>query len=166
MDIDQLRVRFPDENVCRVFFESVIWQNGRHCPHCDCQRSYLPSGRRCRPGFYECGRCKLQFTVTTKTPMHSTKLPLWKWLLCMYLMVNFSKGVSSVFMGKWLAVSQRSAWKMGHAFRQLMEPDPEGRPPLSGIVKLDEIYFGGKVHTLYANNRKTACEVEPCKSHL
>ena len=144
MDIDQLRARFPDENACREFFESVIWQNGRRCPHCDCQCSYLLSGRSSRSGLYECGECKHQFTVTTKTPMHSTKLPLWKWLLCMYLMVNSSKGVSSVFMGKWLGVAQRSAWKMGHAIRRLMQPGPEGRPPLSGIVELDEKYFGGK----------------------
>ncbi|CAB1070467.1 hypothetical protein D1AOALGA4SA_12653, partial [Olavius algarvensis Delta 1 endosymbiont] len=25
MDIDQLRARFPDENACRTFFESIIW---------------------------------------------------------------------------------------------------------------------------------------------
>ena len=82
--------------------------------------------------------------MTTKTPMHSTKLPLWKWLLCMYLMVNSSKGISSVFMGKWLGVAQRTAWKMDHAIRRLMEPGSEGQPPLSGIVELDEKYFGGK----------------------
>jgi transposase-like protein len=144
MNIDQLKARFPDERACREFFESVIWQNGRRCPHCGCQNSYLLSGRRCRPGLYECGQCKRQFTVTTRTPMHSTKLPLWKWLQCMYFMVNSSKGVSSVFMGKWLGVAQRSAWKMGHAVRQMMEPSPEGRPPLNGIVELDEKYFGGK----------------------
>ena len=55
MNIDQLRARFPDENACREFFESVIWQNGRRCPHCDCQSSYLLSGRSSRPGLYECG---------------------------------------------------------------------------------------------------------------
>ena len=82
--------------------------------------------------------------MTTRTPMHSTKLPLWKWLLCMYFMVNSSKGVSSVFMGKWLGVAQRTAWKMGHAVRRLMEPSHEGRPPLNGIVELDEKYLGGK----------------------
>ncbi len=98
MDIDQLRAQFPDENACREFFESVIWQNGRRCPHCDCQCSYLLSGRSSRPGLYECGRCERQFTVTTRTPMHSTKLPLWEWLLCMYFMINSSKGVSSVFI--------------------------------------------------------------------
>jgi len=62
----------------------------------------------------------------------------------MYFMVNSSKGVSSVFLGKWLGVAQRTAWKMGHAVRELMEPGPDGQPPLSGIVELDEKYLGGK----------------------
>lgn len=144
MNIDQLRARFPDEIACRRFFESIIWRNGRRCPHCDYETSYRLSGPSSRPGLYECGQCKRQFTVTTRTPMHSTKLPLWKWLLCMYFMVNSSKGVSSVFMGKWLGVAQRSAWKMGHAVRELMDPGSESQPPLDGIVELDEKYFGGK----------------------
>ena len=76
--------------------------------------------------------------------MHSTKLPLWKWLLCMYLMVNSSKGISSVFMAKWIGVAQKTAWKMGHAIRELMDPGAENQPPLHGIVELDEKYFGGK----------------------
>lgn len=144
MNIDQLRARFSDENACRKFFVSIIWRNGRRCPHCDYEKSYLLSGASSRPGLYECGWCKRQFTVTTLTPMHSTKLPLWKWLLCMYFMVHSSKGVSSVFMGKWIGVSQTTAWKMGHAIREMMDPGPDGQPPLSGIVELDEKYFGGK----------------------
>ncbi len=144
MDIDQLRARFPDENACRTFFESIIWRNGRVCPHCDCSKSYRLSGQSSRPGLYECDKCKRQFTVTTLTPMHSTKLPLWKWLLCMYLMVNSSKGISSVFMAKWIGVAQKTAWKMGHAIRELMDPGAENQPPLHGIVELDEKYFGGK----------------------
>lgn len=76
--------------------------------------------------------------------MHSTKLPLWKWLLCMYFMVHSSKGISSVFLAKWLGVAQRSAWKMAHAVRELMKPGPDGRSPLNGIVELDEKFFGGK----------------------
>ena len=75
MDIGQLRARFPDEKACRDFFESVIWPNGRRCPNCDCQISSLLSGLSNRPGLYECGSCKGQFTVTTKTPIYSIKLP-------------------------------------------------------------------------------------------
>ena len=96
MNTDQLRARFPDESACRQFFESIIWQNGRVCPHCACEKSYPIRGKTSRPGLYECDECKRQFTVTTRTPLHSTKLPLWKWLQMMYYMVNSSKGVSSV----------------------------------------------------------------------
>jgi hypothetical protein len=57
MAIDQLREQFPDETACREFFESVIWQNGRSCPNCDFQISYLLSGRSSHQGLYECGWC-------------------------------------------------------------------------------------------------------------
>ena len=144
MNTDQLRARFPDESACRQFFESIIWQNGRVCPHCACEKSYPIRGKTSRPGLYECDECKRQFTVTTRTPLHSTKLPLWKWLQMMYYMVNSSKGVSSVFMGHWIGVAQKTAWKMGHAIREMMNPGAESQPPLHGIVELDEKYFGGK----------------------
>ena len=144
MNIDDFRARFPDEESCRSFFESVLWRNGRICPHCHCLKSYRLSGASTRGGLYECSRCKRQFTVTTKTPMHSTKLPLWKWLLAMYYMANSSKGISSVFLGKWIGISQKSAWKMGHAIRHMMEPTSDLVPALDGIVELDEKYIGGK----------------------
>ena len=144
MNIDKLREKFPNEDACRYFFESIIWQKGRICPHCQFQRSYHISGASARLGLYECARCKRQFTVTTKTPMHSTKLALWKWLLVMYYMVNSSKGVSSVFLAKWIGISQKSAWKVGHAVREMMDPGAEIVPALNGIVELDEKYAGGK----------------------
>jgi len=106
------------------------------------ERSYPISGKAYRPGLFECGRCKGQFTVTTKTPMHSTKLRLWKWLLAMYYIVNSSKGVSSVFLAKWTGATQKTTWRVGHAIREMMDPGCESQPLLSGIVELDEKYFG------------------------
>lgn len=144
MNIDQLRDGFPDENACRDFFESVTWPDGRQCPHCGNLKSYDLRSTCVGPGTYECGQCKRQFRVTTKTPMDSTKLPLWKWLQAMYYIVNSSKGVFSVFLAKWIGVSQPTAWKMGHAIREMMSPVSKGRPPLDGIVEIDEKYFGGK----------------------
>ena len=144
MNIDQFRKRFADESACRHFFKSILWRNGRYCPHCYCSKSYALSGQSVRTGLYECAQCKRQFTVTTKTPMHSTKLPLWKWLLAMYYIINSSKGVSSVYLGKWVGISQKSAWKLGHAVRKMMDPGSELVPALQGIVELDEKYIGGK----------------------
>lgn len=82
--------------------------------------------------------------MTTRTPMHSTKLPLWKWLQGMYYVVSSSKGVSSVILGRWLGVSQPTAWKMGHAIRAMMDPRRKTSSLLRGVVELDEKYLGGK----------------------
>jgi len=140
MTLDQLREHFADEAACLTFFESVIWADGRICSHCGYGKSYPLRGKTSRPGTHECARCKKQFRVTTKTPMHSTKLPFWKWLQGMYYIVNSSKGVSSVVLGRWLGISQPAAWKMGHAIREMMAPSGQ----LNGIVELDEKYLGGK----------------------
>jgi len=143
MNIDQLRERFPDENACRKFFESVMWPNGRRCPHCGSFKSYSLKTLSVAPGTYECGQCKRQFRVTTRTPMHCTKLPLWKWLQAIYYIINSSKGVSSVFLAKWIGVTQPTAWRVGHAVREMMDPAGSNHL-LNGVVELDQKYFGGK----------------------
>jgi transposase-like protein len=143
MNINQFKKQFPNENVCRQFFESVIWANGRICPHCSCRKSFVLKSTSVKTGTYECAKCKRQFTVTTKTPMHSTKLNFWTWLQAIYFIINSSKGISSVVLARWIGVSQPTSWKMGHAIRQMMIPTCEGFS-LTGTVELDEKYFGGK----------------------
>jgi hypothetical protein len=64
--------------------------------------------------------------------------------MAMYFMVNSSKGVSSVFLAKWIGVRQKTAWKVGHAIRALMKAHGDAIGPLDGIVELDEKYLGGK----------------------
>jgi len=76
--------------------------------------------------------------------MHSTKLPLWTWILAMYYMVHSSKGVSSVFMGRWLGITQKAAWKLCHAIREMMDTSHEKSPAVGGVVEIDEKFLGGK----------------------
>lgn len=144
MNLNQFRNMFPDECACRKYLEKVIWPSGRVCPHCGCLKSWRLKGDSVRPGLYECSGCAGQFTVTTKTPLHSTKLPLRTWLLAMYFMINSSKGISSVFLAKWLGINQKTAWKIGHAIRAMMTVHADAIGLLSGIVELDEKYLGGK----------------------
>lgn len=144
MNINEFRNLFPDEEICRQYLEKVIWHQGRFCPHCGNLKSWLLSGPSSRKGLYECSGCGKQFTITTKTPLHSTKLPLRTWLMAMYFMVNSSKGISSVYLAKWLGVRQKTAWKVGHAIRAMMKAHGDAIGPLDGIVELDEKYLGGK----------------------
>lgn len=143
MNLDAFRQRFPDEAACRKFFETMIWPDGRTCPHCGDKNSWVVTSQHARPGLYHCRDCSKQFTVTTKTPLHSTKLSLWHWLMVMYYMVHSSKGVSSVFMARWIGISQKSSWKMMHAVRSLMSCYQQTLAPLQDVVEVDEKYVGG-----------------------
>ena len=154
MNIDQLRQQFPDEISCRQFFEDARWPNGRICPHCAYNVSYLIKGNGTRPDRYECKKCNRQFTVTTKTPLHSTKLSLWKWIEAMYLIVSSSKGISSVVMARWLGVTQPTAWKMGHSIRKMMNPSQSDAGLLTGVVELDEMYVGGNPRPQHGQKHK------------
>ncbi len=81
--------------------------------------------------------------MTTKTPLHATKLPLWKWIQGIYLMLESSKGVSSVVMASWLGISQKSAWKICHAVHLLLSQRHEFGQLLTGTVELDDKLCGG-----------------------
>ena len=151
MHIDQLKEHFPDESACRQFFENWIWATGRRCPRCKSDRSYRLTGR---VGLYECAACKKQFSVTAQTLFHGTKLPLWKWVKAIYLILTSSKGVSSVILGRMVGVSQKTAWKMGHAIRQMMEIDLLSTPMLKGVVEIDEKFIGGKPRHGDGNDHK------------
>ena len=61
----------------------------------------------------------------------------------MYLIVSSSKGISSVILARLVGVRQPTAWRMGHAIRQMMDPSRSDAGLLQGIVELDEQYVGG-----------------------
>lgn len=144
--VDDMVRAFADEERCRRLMESMIWPTGRICPACGYRHSIALAGRdmgrRARPGLYQCsnGHCRFQFTVTTRTPLHSTKLPLGTWLKALWLTLHSDKGLSSVRLAEALGVSQPTAWRMGHALRLMMARETQ----LDGTVEIDEFYLGGR----------------------
>lgn len=143
--LDEMTSAFRDEWRCRELLESLVWPQGRICPDCGFRISRRIMGRdmgkRARPGLYQClnGDCRYQFTVTTRTPLHSTKLPLRLWLTGLWLILQSDKGISSVRLGEALGISQPAAWRMGHALRLLVAQ----QRPLEGIVEADDLHLGG-----------------------
>jgi transposase-like protein len=142
---DMIRT-FQDEDHCRRLLEAMVWPKGRICPACGYRRSIVlmgrENGKRARPGLYQCsdGTCRFQFTVTTRTPLHATKLPLQTWLSGLWLMLQSDKGISSVRLAEALGVSQPTAWRMGHALRLMVGREQA----LNGVIEIDSLYVGGK----------------------
>lgn len=152
--IAEMAEAFRSEENCRRIFEQVVWPNGRICPFCGSRRSIAIRGRDCgkkaRPGLYQCQGpgCRRQFTATTKTPLHGTKLPLRIWLTAIWLQLHADKGISSPRLAEAIGVSQATAWRIGHAIR-LLTADRDRL--LSGVVETDEVFIGGKPKKIPSN---------------
>ena len=68
---------FPTDEVAEKWFESIVWDEGRFCPHCG---SLDTKGRKSRkPMPYWCRDCHGYFSIRTGTPMHRSKIALRDW---------------------------------------------------------------------------------------
>ncbi len=125
----------------RSYFESKLWGDTPRCAYCSNHTPNTIYKHPSRRGLYRCRSCDSQFTVQTNTIMHASKIPLRKWLYGMYLVVTARKGISSYQLAKELGLTQKTAWFMGHHIRAACQDTAD---LLSGIVEMDEAYFGGK----------------------
>jgi transposase-like protein len=138
------RPYFHDEAEAHAFLESVIWADGRACPHCgEVDRSGPLLGKTTRTGLYKCYGCRKTFTVTVGTVFERSKVPLHKWLQAAYLLCASKKGFSAHQLHRVLGVQYRTAWFMFHRLREAMR---SGRLPVfgsdGGAVEADETFIG------------------------
>lgn len=129
--------QFRSEDKCRDYLEALRWPEGVCCPRCE-ETSISELKDRNQ---YECNSCRYQFSVTSGTIMHDTHLPLWKWFLAVYLIVESKKAVSANQIKRMIEVSYKTAWYLCHRIREaLLQP----HALLSGIVEIDETFLGPK----------------------
>jgi transposase-like protein len=133
---------FQDDDLAREWFEARIWPNGPVCPHCGSfgegvtrlQGTGSEKGKRHRPGCFQCNACRQQFTVTVKTVMERSKIPLHIWLKAMYLLSASKKGMSTHQLHRMLGVSLKSTWFLMHRIRDAMR-EPYFGSPMGGFQK-------------------------------
>ena len=152
LNLIQLIDKFRTDDKCRDFLEALRWPDGKvACPHCGCA---AVSELRSRPQ-WDCMACRYQFSVTSGTIMHDSHLPLRKWLIAIYLMLESKKAISANQMMRTLGIgSYRTAWYLCHRIREAMGNDPFEGPTLFGIVEVDETLVGGKKKNVGSGSRK------------
>src|SRR3954452_9335215 len=138
MNLVELIDRYRSEDRCRARMVECSWPDGIECPRCDSKSIARMEDRH----QYQCRSCRYQFSVTAGTIFHDTHLPLWKWFLAVYLIVESKKGISANQLKRTLNVSYKTAWYLCHRIRSAMED--ESGDLLTGIVEADETYIGGK----------------------
>ncbi|MFI5333512.1 MAG: IS1595 family transposase [Candidatus Babeliales bacterium] len=130
---------YGDEKKSRKYLESLKWADGVKCPRCGSTKTSSIKSRE----QYDCDKCHYQFSVTSGTIFHDSHLPLWKWFLAVYLMIDSKKGMSANQLKRSLGVSYKTAWYLCHRIRKAME-EMNNKPQLDGIVEVDETYIGGR----------------------
>jgi transposase-like protein len=131
--------RYHSEDSCRARLEELRWPDGVECPRCGSKSVARMEDRH----QYQCRSCRYQFSVTAGTIFHDTHLPLWKWFLAVYLIVESKKGISANQLKRTLDISYKTAWYLCHRIRAaLNEIDAQ---LLKGIVEVDETFIGGEM---------------------
>ena len=139
INLVELIDRFHDEDRCRAYLEKMRWPDGVKCLRCG-EKSI---SRRKQRHQFQCNSCRYDFSVTAGTIFHDTHLPLWKWFLAVYLIVEAKKGVSANQLKRTIGTTYKTAWYLSHRIRAaLKEVDAQ---LLKGIVEADETFVGGKV---------------------
>jgi transposase-like protein len=152
---------FADPDVCVDFMAAMRWPDGVTCPHCEGKRvSYLSSRR-----IWKCmaKECHKQFSAKTGTVFEDSAIPLDKWLMAVWLVVNCKNGISSYEIMRDLKVTQKSAWFMLHRIRLALAGGSWGKMggEDGGPVEVDETFIGGSPKNKHFGERmKTAKTVK------
>jgi len=154
------------EEECYAFLEKQRWPGGVRCAICGCSRisritrsNIIKRGdragqlsRNVRKNLYQClePTCQQQFSVTSGSIFHNSRIPLTKWFLAIELIMEAKKGMSAMQLKRTLwgdnKGSYQSAWYMCHRIREAMSDGLFERSKMAGIVEMDESYIGGTKH--------------------
>src|SRR2546426_12060630 len=105
---------FADADISLAFVVQLRWPSGVVCPLCKSEKhpSFLTTRR-----IWKCRECKKQFSVKAGTIFEDSPIPLEKWMMAVWLIVNCKNGVSSWEIHRDLKVTQKTAWFMSHRVR-------------------------------------------------
>ena len=141
LSLTEFLSQYGTEKQCRGALFEWRWPEGFVCPNCGHTGYCEIAGR----GLYQCHRCHHQTSVTSGTIFEHTKLPLTTWFLGMYLLTQPKNGTSVLELKRQLGIGYNAAWRMKHKLLQVMKERDDGKP-LSGIIQLDDAYWGGEHH--------------------
>ena len=154
----ELERRFSNEEACIEYLAALRWPGGWSCPRCAAAEGW--SVRRNR---WLCSLCRYEMSVTAGTVFQDSHLPLTVWLRAIWQVTSQKNGISALGLQRVLGLgSYKTAWTMLHKLRRAMVRP--GRDRLSGVVEVDETYWGaeepGLIGRLTENKALVAIAVE------
>lgn len=132
--------QFPDDGACLEHLVGRLYPGGMYCPKCETVTKH--HREKNRPS-YACQYCGHHEHPLVGTIFENSATSLRLWFYAVYLMSSTRCGISAKQLERELGVTYKTAWRMFHKIRSLLEQDGElfdGDTP----VEMDEAYIGGK----------------------
>ena len=130
---------FTSDEIARKYLEDKRWGGKPVCPLCN-ESNFYKLKSLTQP--YCCKKCRKNFSVRVGTIFDSSNVPLHKWLIAIWKLMNDKRSISSVQMITEIGVTQKTAWYMNHRIREMFKNS--SIELLSDEVQVDETYVGGK----------------------
>lgn len=136
--IAQFKKDFPDDDACLDFLFNARFGVNYACPGCGKTGSFhRVKGRKS----YACAWCAKFVSPTAGTIFHKSDTSLSLWFHAIFVMSVAKNGVSAMEIERQVGVVYKTALRMAHKIRSLMEQDGN---PFDGTFEADETYVGGR----------------------
>jgi Transposase and inactivated derivatives len=129
---------FPTEEACLDWLRDFLYPEGIFCKLCQAITKHHRVKSRMS---YSCNRCGHHEHPMANTIFMDTRTSLRSWFHAIFLMASTRCGISAKQLQRETGVSYKTAWRMFHKIRSLLEEDAG---MLSGEVEVDEAYVGGR----------------------
>ncbi|PZR92474.1 MAG: IS1595 family transposase, partial [Hyphomicrobiales bacterium] len=130
---------FPNEDACLTRVMEVRYGLRHVCGKCGNESTFHKLTER---RAFSCAACGDHVYPCAGTVFQDSRTSLQVWFYAIYLFITTRHGVSGKEMQRTLGVTYKTAWRIGHQIRSLMEK-ADAFEVLKGHVELDEAYVGG-----------------------
>lgn len=134
--IKHFQKAFPNDDVCLAYMFARRWAS-KPCPSCGRTGTFSRIVERKQ---YAC-ICGFQVAPTVGSIFEKSSTPLTLWFFAIYLFSQSKNGVSAKELQRQTGVTYKTAWRMAHEIRKLME---ETSKKSGGTFEVDETYVGGR----------------------
>lgn len=140
---DKFRL-IKNNKMAAKIIRKLRWNKQIYCPYCGCVddirlHSLFKNGVK----RYFCNNCMKTFTDLTGTIFEKTKVPLWKWLYGIIILLESTGSLSAAQLSRNIEVSYPTALIILRKIRRAFEDD-RFKGKLRGILESDEAWISHK----------------------
>ncbi len=127
MEAREFCVEFDREEAYEAWLEALRWPHGIRCIYC----AYPVVGRLEKRGVFQCAArdCRNQFSATSATLFHKTRIPLRKWFAAIRAISTSAERVTTRSLQRELGLSYKTTWQLRQRIEDALRMGEEFLPP-------------------------------------